>query len=66
MRIKENGNVGIGTGDPSEALEVAGNVLAVDFLYSSDRRLKTNILPLENSLEKILKLNGYSFDWMKT
>lgn len=34
------------------------------FIYS-DARLKENILPLNNSLEKIQKLNGVSFDWKK-
>jgi|AntAceMinimDraft_16_1070373.scaffolds.fasta_scaffold03967_4 hypothetical protein len=29
--------------------------------FDSDRKLKENIKPLENSLEKVLKLNGYSY-----
>ena len=33
---------------------------------SSDRRLKKDITPLENSLEKLLKLNGYSYNWKDT
>ncbi len=32
-------------------------------VLTSDRRLKKNIKPLENSLEKILKLEGVNFDW---
>lgn len=32
------------------------------FIYS-DRNLKKNILPIENSLQKILQLGGYSFVW---
>ena len=31
--------------------------------YSSDARLKTNITPLTNSLDKILHVGGYSFNW---
>lgn len=31
--------------------------------YSSDSRLKENIAPLSNSLEKVLKLQGVSFTW---
>lgn len=31
----------------------------------SDVVLKTNIKPLENSLDKVLKLQGVSFDWKK-
>ncbi len=40
-------------------------ITATQFLYSSDRRLKQNIVPLSNSLDKILSLSGYSFDWIK-
>lgn len=43
---------------------VAGNnVTAVAFLYSSDRTLKTNILPINNALDKVNKLEGVSFNW---
>ncbi len=58
-----DGNVGIGTISPNEKLEVAGNVKAVAFLYSSDARLKENIQKIDSPLEKILKLNGVSFNW---
>jgi len=63
LTISPTGNVGIGTTGPSEKLEVNGNVKAVAFLYSSDYRLKTNIQPLNGQLEKILKLQGVSFNW---
>ena len=33
--------------------------------HSSDRRLKENIKPIENPLEKIKKINGVTFDWRK-
>ena len=33
------------------------------YSYSSDEKLKTNITLLENSLDKILKLGGYTFNW---
>jgi hypothetical protein len=36
-----------------------GNITA----FSSDRRLKENIRPIENGLEKVLKLNGVNYDW---
>jgi hypothetical protein len=38
-----------------------GNVTA----YSSDRRLKENFKHIESPLEKVQKLNGYTFDWNK-
>ncbi len=62
-------NIGIGTRTPSEKLEVvgnvavSGNVTAVGFFHFSDKSLKKNILPLDNSLEKLLRISGYSFEW---
>lgn len=44
-------------------MQIAGNMTAAAFFYLSDKNLKKNIVPLNNSLEKILSLNGYSFDW---
>ena len=32
---------------------------------SSDKRLKTNIQKIKKPLEKILKLNGMSFEWKR-
>lgn len=39
---------------------------AGSFTQNSDRRLKTNITPLEKSINKIMKLNGVTFNWDKT
>jgi len=44
-------------------LSVSSSVKALSFIYSSDKSLKTNIQPLENSLEKVLQLQGVSFNW---
>ena len=50
----------------------AGNVYAslnsygTAFYYNSDLRLKENIKPLQNSLEKVQALKGYTFDWKAT
>jgi len=59
------GSIGVGTLIPSEKLDVAGNVIATAFLYSSDERLKDNIAPLTNTAEKIQALQGVSFNWEK-
>lgn len=40
-------------------------IYAAQFLYNSDRRLKQNILPINDSLAKVTSLNGYTFDWKK-
>jgi hypothetical protein len=33
---------------------------------TSDRRLKTNILPIQNALSKVLALNGVTYNWNDT
>lgn len=69
MRITANGNVGIGTTDPTYPLDVSGNinssntVFAVHFDNVSDISLKENIEPIENSIDTISKLNPVSFTW---
>ena len=48
------------------SLDNAGNLSAtadVIAFASSDKRLKDNLKPIENSLEKVSKLSGYEFDW---
>ena len=49
----------------SYMLQVCGaaGVGAAAFYYTSDRSLKENIMPLSGSLDKIIKLQGVSFDW---
>jgi hypothetical protein len=50
-----------GTPSISPSLTVGGTVTASSFLYSSDMRLKENIVPVTGSLEKIGRLNGVNF-----
>jgi hypothetical protein len=62
------GNVGIGTSTPTEKLTVfngstTGTYTTSGWMHSSDARLKTNILPLENSLSKLMKLRGVQYNW---
>ena len=43
-------------------MTVTGSIVASgDITAYSDKRLKTNISPIENALDKILKLNGVNF-----
>jgi hypothetical protein len=53
-------NIGI-TG----SLVVTGDVDADNFNTTSDRKLKTNLVRIEGALDKIEKLNGYTFDWLE-
>jgi len=59
------GSVGIGTTTPSQLLTVngnAGNTTGV-WVNNSDERLKKNILPLGNYLEKLTELRPVTFEW---
>ena len=44
----------------------AGIVTALDFNATSDRNLKTNIEVISNPLEKIVQINGVSFNWKES
>ncbi len=58
------GSVGIGTTTPGGyKLYVAGNAYTTGTWGSSDARWKKNIDPLENSLDKVARLNGVNFEW---
>ena len=61
-------SVGIGTTNPGGCgkLEVLGTVCATDFNSTSDKTLKTNIQIINNPLDKVLQLNGYTFNWKET
>jgi len=54
--------LGIGTPAPAAngVIRAAGDIIAY---YSSDKRLKDNIVKIEKPLEKLDKINGYEFDW---
>ena len=47
----------------SGILHADNDVIAFSSTISSDRKLKENIRPLENSLDKVLTLEGVKFDW---
>ena len=67
--IKNAGNVGIGTVEPTAKFHVIGNatktVGGTGWTFPSDQRLKRNIEPLTGTLERLLQLRGVSFEWIE-
>jgi len=54
-------------GGATIALRYDGQIIASNNIIAygspSDRRLKENLKPLENSLEKVMKMRGVEYDW---
>jgi hypothetical protein len=48
------------TSGSTKELRVGGDIVA---FYSSDERFKDNIKKIDNPLEKVLSIGGYTFDW---
>jgi hypothetical protein len=67
MCITSSGNVGIGTTSPSYKLHVEGNVSGISIYAShdiaafSDITVKKDVQKIENAIEKVKELNGYTY-----
>ena len=58
-----NGTVGIGNITPSYTLDITGGVRATqDVIAYSDVRVKKDIEKIDNALEKISQISGYTFN----
>lgn len=57
-----------GTGAPTfpNGATVTGIMTATDFNTTSDASLKTNINIIDSAIDKIVRINGVSFDWKET
>ena len=64
------GRVGIGGTSTSYKLYVNGSIVAaggdITAFATSDIRFKNNIVPIKNPLEKLKKINGYTFVWKES
>ena len=59
MRITASGLVGIGTTSPAYTLQVSGTVYASgDVISYSDQRIKTDIVTVDNALDKVSQMRG--------
>ena len=64
--LTKKAKLGLNMGQASEVdtvLHVNGNAKAVEFVATSDRRLKKNLKVVESALEKVLSLSGYSYEF---
>lgn len=61
-RISSTGGLSVGTtADPGAgAIYATGNITAY---YSSDRKFKENIKPIDGALDKVMAIGGKTFDW---
>jgi len=62
MRVRGDGNVGIGISAPTEKLHVTGNILATGNVSAqSDARLKTDVALIDNAMARIGAISGYTY-----
>jgi len=61
--INNSGNIGIGDNTPDAKLDVVGDIHYTGTISDvSDVRLKENIIPIDNALNKIMTLEGFKFN----
>ena len=69
LLLASNGMASIGTGNHTNILTIlqgsATDPIADAWTTYSSRRWKTNIQPLQGALDKVMQLNGVSFDWIE-
>jgi hypothetical protein len=66
ISVNTSGNVGIGTNTITSGykLQVNGKAIAVGGTWDpSDQRFKKNIVKIEGALEKVMKMNGKSYEF---
>jgi len=67
--IDSNGNTGIDMGSTMASYKLQANGAVAGnsaYVNTSDRRLKQDIQPITGALDKVLALQGVTFNWNKT
>jgi methionine aminopeptidase len=59
-----NGSLIVGSATTSSTLGLIRASNDVIAFASSDERLKENVVPITNSIEKINQIGGYEYDWI--
>jgi hypothetical protein len=60
LYVADNGVARVFLSGGNGEITATGNITA----YASDRRLKTNITPITNAVDKLMQINGVEFDWV--
>jgi hypothetical protein len=69
VTINSGTNLGINSTTPTSSLSIVGDavisgvVTATDFNALSDETLKTNVQLIESPIQKVMQLNGVTFNW---
>ena len=62
VKFVESVGIGVAANGTAGRLDCSNDVVAFS---TSDKRLKENIKPLDNALNKVMQINGVEFDWKK-
>ena len=60
LRIDDALGVNVNASTTDGRIDASNDIVAYS---TSDERLKENVKPIENALDKVLKIGGYEFDW---
>jgi len=59
--LRADAGFGVNTAaGPTGTIRATGDITA---FYTSDRKFKENIKPIENALDKVIEIGGKTFDW---
>ena len=59
--VSSDGDARVQLSGSNGTISCTGDVVA----YASDGRLKENVQPIENALDKVMKIRGVSYDWVE-